>query len=96
MFDYYRYIAFFQTPWVPEIVISVFDYETIGQVFCGKRSGLAVGKMSPEDVEAYKYSISRPGIKYSLYKSVLEMIILHLLVIIKFLNLFYTVKPVLN
>ena len=55
------YIAFFQTPWVPEIFFSVFDYETIGQVFCGKQSGLAVGKMSPEDVEAYKYSISRPG-----------------------------------
>ena len=68
MFDYYRYIAFFQAPWVPEIFFSVFDYEIIGQVFCGKRSGLAVHKMLPEDVEAYKYSISRPGIKYSLYE----------------------------
>ncbi|VDI79820.1 Hypothetical predicted protein [Mytilus galloprovincialis] len=55
------YIMFFQTPWIPEIIFWLFDYETVKQVFTGKRSGLAVAKMSEEDVEAYKYALSRPG-----------------------------------
>lgn len=58
---------FFQTPWIPEIIFWLFDYETVKQVFTGKRGGLAVAKMSEEDVEAYKYALSRPGMYYIVY-----------------------------
>lgn len=55
------YMMFFQVPWVAELIFQIFDYETLRRIFTSSRSGLTVGKMSEEDMEAYIYSMSRPG-----------------------------------
>lgn len=53
---------FFQVPWVPEFIMKAFDYANIRRVFTSSRSGLAVGKISEDDIEAYIYALSRPGL----------------------------------
>lgn len=48
------YIMFFQLPYLPEIMVSMGDYSMI-------KSACKKGPSTDEDVEAFKYSMSRPG-----------------------------------
>ena len=52
---FFRYIFFFQLPRLPEIFISMGDYQTIedfGRKGCDD---------DDDDLEAFKYAMSRPG-----------------------------------
>lgn len=48
------YIIFFQLPYLPEILVSMGDFSMI-------KSACKKGPTTDEDVEAFKYSMSRPG-----------------------------------
>ena len=45
---------FFQLPYLPEILVSMGDYSMI-------KSACKKGPTTDDDVEAFKYSMSRPG-----------------------------------
>ncbi|XP_064608804.1 epoxide hydrolase 1-like [Liolophura sinensis] len=55
------YISFFQIPFIPEISGWINDYKMLEECFNGKKMGICNGKVSPEDVEAYKYAFSGKG-----------------------------------
>ncbi len=47
------YIAFFQAPFIPELLIRSFDFQAFDEL---KRNGV-----TDEDIEAYKYTFSQEG-----------------------------------
>lgn len=51
---FHRYIFFFQIPWFPERAVRMGDYNMIDEE-CKH------GETTDEDIQAFKYSISRPG-----------------------------------
>ncbi|XP_067666828.1 epoxide hydrolase 4-like [Haliotis asinina] len=55
------YVFFFQLPFLPELALQVRDMKQLERLFTGRRCGLTSGKLSADDLEAYKYSFSRPG-----------------------------------
>eukprot|EP00057_Strongylocentrotus_purpuratus_P034752 XP_796427.4 PREDICTED: epoxide hydrolase 4 isoform X1 [Strongylocentrotus purpuratus] len=48
------YVFFFQLPYLPEMMISMGDYAMMKKAF-------KIGPGTDEDVDAFKYSLSRPG-----------------------------------
>ncbi len=58
----FRYMFFFQVPFLPELTFSFGDYQAVDAIFKSKKTGLTTGTFSKTDSEAYKYAISRPGI----------------------------------
>ena len=48
---------FFQTPLIPELLISAFDLESMEQLI----KMIKNSKTTEEDVEAYKYNFSHKG-----------------------------------
>ena len=54
---------FFTLPLLPELFLAADDYKAIGASFKGRKIGLvrARDKFTDDDVEAYKFAISRPG-----------------------------------
>lgn len=56
------YIFMFQLPIIPELAISMYDYQSFVSMFTKPPSG-AISKDSfpPEVLEAYKYTFSKPG-----------------------------------
>lgn len=56
------YIFFFQLPWLPELMMRLNDYEGIAAGLLGKKMGVKDRThVTKEDVEVYKYAISRPN-----------------------------------
>ena len=52
------YVFFFHLPFLPVLAFWQTDYAIMDRVFAGGKGRLAV---TPEDLELYKYAISRPG-----------------------------------
>ena len=52
----YRYISFFQVPYIPELNLQMSDLDSLRNAFKGRAFGLKSGNMSDDDVEAYKYT----------------------------------------
>ena len=53
---------FFQMPLVPEFFLSLSDYYAFDQMFAQLRGkGGQLIQLSDEELEAYKYTFSRPG-----------------------------------
>ena len=52
----YRYISFFQVPYIPELNLQMSDLDNLRNAFKGEAFGLKSGNMSDDDVEAYKYT----------------------------------------
>ncbi|XP_046582062.1 epoxide hydrolase 4-like [Haliotis rubra] len=55
------YILFFQVPFLPELMLLVNDMKLMETTMAGPNGNLTVGTLSTEDMEAYKYALSRPG-----------------------------------
>lgn len=53
------YVAFFQLPWLPELVLSANDYAAIERIF--RHDSIRPGAFSDEDILAYKGAIAMPG-----------------------------------
>ncbi len=53
------YIFLFQLPWLPELALQAWDYETIDRVF----TAMAINKnaFTPADIEAYKNAAAQRG-----------------------------------
>lgn len=58
----YRYIFFYQIPYIPELLVEVNDLAVLKRVFQEKPMGLvnATG-MSSEDLEVFRYTFSQKG-----------------------------------
>jgi len=50
------YVMFFQTPMLPQLMLSMDNKTHYEEVLCGKKLGARQGTFSPEDIEAYKYT----------------------------------------
>ena len=50
----YRYVFFFQWPFLAELLMCNTDYDAVGQMFMK-------GLLNREETEAYKFSLSQPG-----------------------------------
>ncbi|XP_064608920.1 epoxide hydrolase 1-like [Liolophura sinensis] len=55
------YMFLFQLPYLPEFLYRSDDMRSLNRIFLGRRAGVKSGKMSKEDVEAYKYVFSAKG-----------------------------------
>ncbi|XP_013405032.1 epoxide hydrolase 4 isoform X2 [Lingula anatina] len=55
------YMFFFCLPYLPEWLFLSGDLKMIENTFCGKVMGAKPGAFTPEDIEAFKYTFSRPG-----------------------------------
>lgn len=53
---------FFQMPFLPELMFSINDYNAVKMIFTGSKAGVKSESTNQDDVEAYKYAASRPGI----------------------------------
>ena len=53
------YILFFQTPWLPEWVLSAGGFSLVRRVF--RRQPTRPGAFTPEDIHRYRHALSRPG-----------------------------------
>ena len=56
---YYRYIIFFQMPWLPELLIRSRDFTALEDGFLKEPFGVKSGQMTQADVEAYKFVFGR-------------------------------------
>lgn len=58
----YRYIFFYQIPYIPELLVKAYDFILLKRVFQEKPMGL-VNKtgMSSEDLEVFRYTFSQEG-----------------------------------
>ena len=56
-------MLYFQLPLLPEYLLSSADYNFINGAFMGKKMGLKLNRelMTDEDLEAFKFGISQPG-----------------------------------
>jgi len=58
----YRYVFFFQVPYVPELIFSWNDFKVFERLFsANSQQGMVSDNMTDKDVEAYKYAFSKPG-----------------------------------
>eukprot|EP00052_Salpingoeca_macrocollata_P031501 m.322836 g.322836 ORF g.322836 m.322836 type:complete len:349 (+) comp27709_c0_seq1:43-1089(+) len=56
------YIFFFQVPYLPEFTVYVDDYAMIPAALRSRKMGLVRrDNISPDEIELFKYAISRPG-----------------------------------
>jgi epoxide hydrolase 4 len=53
------YIAFFQLPWLPELVIRAADYALVERLL--RRQPVRPGAFSDEDIRRHKEALARPG-----------------------------------
>lgn len=53
---------FFLIPFLPEIYVLLFDMKFFDIIFRGTKGGVLTDATTQEDVEAYKYLFSKPGI----------------------------------
>ncbi len=56
-----RYIFFFQLPFLPEMMLSSYDYKNIEMMYGQIPKGGKKATCDPDEIEAYKFSLSRPG-----------------------------------
>jgi hypothetical protein len=56
----HRYIFFFQLPYLPEILISSFDFIGFPEMFRRNRPK-ELSPVTDEDIEAFKYTFGQPG-----------------------------------
>jgi hypothetical protein len=54
----YRYMFFFQLPWLPEFVFGLNDFEALEMNMRGENMGVRTEYVTSEDIEAYKYNYS--------------------------------------
>ncbi|XP_014815577.1 PREDICTED: epoxide hydrolase 3, partial [Calidris pugnax] len=57
------YIFLFQLPWLPELLLSLADFELVKTILTGPWTGIRdpEHRLSEEEVEAYLYGLSQPG-----------------------------------
>lgn len=53
------YVAFFQLPWLPELLLSANDYAAVERIF--RHDSIRPGTFSDEDILAYKGALAVPG-----------------------------------
>ncbi|PVD33364.1 hypothetical protein C0Q70_04618 [Pomacea canaliculata] len=56
------YFFFFQVPYIPELIISLLDFDFLSNAFTGKTMGVRSGSVTEDDVEAYKFTFQRNGL----------------------------------
>jgi hypothetical protein len=57
----FRYMCFFQLPYLPELFLSSFDFRGFRRLFRG-RNPKSPSTVTDEDIEAFKYNFSKPGV----------------------------------
>ncbi|NXS54096.1 EPHX3 hydrolase, partial [Brachypteracias leptosomus] len=57
------YIFLFQLPWLPELLLSLADFELVRKVLTGPWTGIQnpERRLKEEELEVYLYSLSQPG-----------------------------------
>ncbi|NWU46870.1 EPHX4 hydrolase, partial [Dromas ardeola] len=57
------YIFFFQLPWLPELLLSLADFELLKTILTGPWTGIQnpTQRLTEQEVDAYLYSLSQPG-----------------------------------
>lgn len=57
------YIFLFQLPWLPELLLSLADFELVKTVLTGPRTRIQnpLWQLTEQEVDAYLYSLSQPG-----------------------------------
>ncbi|XP_009894152.1 PREDICTED: epoxide hydrolase 3-like, partial [Charadrius vociferus] len=57
------YIFLFQLPWLPELLLSLADFELVKTILTGPWTGIQnpAQRLTEQEVEAYLYSLSQPG-----------------------------------
>ncbi len=51
----------FQLPFLPELYLRSYDYAFIDEIFSAQVKGAKKPACDPDEIEAYKWSLSRPG-----------------------------------
>ena len=57
----FRYVFMFQWPMVPELLTRAGDLAAIQNMLMGKKMGCKSGRITKEDIEAFKYSFREYG-----------------------------------
>lgn len=57
---FFRYMFFFQLPFLPELYVSSYDFITFAKMLRQGKGNSS--KVTSEDIEAYKYTFGQPGI----------------------------------
>ncbi|XP_074932170.1 epoxide hydrolase 3 [Phalacrocorax aristotelis] len=57
------YVFLFQLPWLPELLLSLADFELLKTILTGPWTGIEnpARRLSAQEVDAYLYSLSQPG-----------------------------------
>ncbi|NXO48171.1 EPHX3 hydrolase, partial [Aramus guarauna] len=57
------YIFLFQLPWLPELLLSLADFEMVKTILTGPWTGIQnpARRLTEQEVDAYLYSLSQPG-----------------------------------
>ncbi|NXV23128.1 EPHX3 hydrolase, partial [Cepphus grylle] len=57
------YIFLFQLPWLPELLLSLADFELVKTILTGPWTGIQnpTQRLTEQEVDAYLYSLSQPG-----------------------------------
>ncbi|XP_054039312.1 epoxide hydrolase 3 [Rissa tridactyla] len=57
------YIFLFQLPWLPELLLSLADFELVKTILTGPWTGIQnpTRQLTEQEVDAYLYSLSQPG-----------------------------------
>ncbi|XP_074990225.1 epoxide hydrolase 3 [Calonectris borealis] len=57
------YIFLFQLPWLPELLLSLADFELVKTILTGPRTGIQnpSRRLTEEEVDAYLYGLAQPG-----------------------------------
>ncbi|KAM6394798.1 epoxide hydrolase 3 [Rhynochetos jubatus] len=57
------YVFLFQLPWLPELLLSLADFQLVKTILTGPWTGIRnpARRLTEQEVEAYLYSLSQPG-----------------------------------
>ncbi|GAB0201735.1 epoxide hydrolase 3-like [Grus japonensis] len=57
------YVFLFQLPWLPELLLSLADFELVKTILTGPWTGIQnpAQRLTEQEVDAYLYSLSQPG-----------------------------------
>lgn len=77
---------FYQTPWIPELLLQSNDFKMFSRVFWEKPMGLInPSNMTNDDLEVFKYTFSQKGLYFDFFtlRTIYIYISLYILILFK-------------